>query len=73
MVLDVWRVCIELRLNLLLVQWYIYLVKYFLFRERERVKEEFDYMEKFGVICKVEELIEWMSFLVVVEKLNGKV
>lgn len=30
-------------------------------------------MEKFGVICKVEELIEWMSFLVVVEKLNGKV
>lgn len=42
-------------------------------RERERVKEELDHMEKLGVIRKAEEPTEWMSSLVVVEKLNGKV
>lgn len=73
MVLDVWRVRIELRLNLPLVQWYTHLAKYPSLRERERVKEELDHMEKLGVIRKAEQPTEWMSSLVVVEKPNGKV
>ena len=53
--------------------WYTHLAKYPSLRERERVKEELDCMEKLGVIRKAEEPTEWVSSLVVMEKPNGKV
>lgn len=40
---------------------------------REKVIEEFDCMEELGVIYKVDKFIRWVSFLVVVQKLNGKI
>ena len=42
-------------------------------RQREKVKEELDRIEKLGVTRKAEEPTEWVSSLVVVEKPNGKV
>ena len=43
------------------------------FTQRENVKEELDRMEALGVIRKADEPTEWVSSLVVVPKLNGKV
>ena len=41
--------------------------------EKERVKCELDRLEKLGVIAKVEEPTEWVSWMLAVPKANGKV